>query len=328
MVRGTIKAMKKFLPWLIFILFSLLTTIALLSEIDRFPTASMIEAKPSSSKEIKIILVGDVMLNRGVEYMVEKEGSGNFKFPFWKVADYLNKADLVFGNLESPISDKGEKVGSIYSFRAEPEAIDGLTYAGFDVLSLANNHAFDYGWDALKDTLERLKEAGIDSVGIDSPVIKEIKNTKIAFLAYTNLGLPSWGIGWADWNNLEEIKKQVQETKEKADILIVSLHAGEEYQKTPTKFQVDFSKMAIDAGADLVVEHHSHVVQPQEEYKGKFIFYGLGNFVFDQGFSEETMRGLLLEISIENGKIKKVTQKETKINKYFQPELLGSEGER
>ena len=189
--------MKKFLPWLIFILFSLLATMAMLSEIDRLPTASIAEASPRQ-QQIRIILVGDVMLNRGVEHMVEKEGSGNFKFPFWKIADYLNKADLVFGNLESPISDKGEKVGSIYSFRAEPEAIDGLTYAGFDVLSLANNHAFDYGWEALKDTLERLNEAGINSVGIDSPVIKEIKNTKIAFLAYTNSGLPSWGIGWAD----------------------------------------------------------------------------------------------------------------------------------
>ncbi len=317
--------MRKFLPWLIFILFSLLATMVLLTEIDRFPTASMTEAKPSSYEQIRIILVGDVMLNRGVEHMIEKEGSGNFKFPFWKIADYLNKADIVFGNLESPISDKGEKVGSIYSFRAEPEAIDGLTFAGFDVMSVANNHAFDYGWAALKDTLERLKEAGIDYVGIDSPVVKEIKGTKIAFLAYTNSGLASWGIGWADWNNLEEIKKQVQETKEKADILIVSLHAGEEYQEKPNQFQVDLSKMAVEAGTDLVVGHHAHVIQPCEKYGGGFICYGLGNFVFDQGFSEETMQGLLLEVLIENGKIKKVIQRETKINEYFQPYLENGE---
>jgi poly-gamma-glutamate synthesis protein (capsule biosynthesis protein) len=327
--------MKKFLPWLIFILFSLLVTISLLTEINRFPAASVVEVKPRQ-EQIRVILVGDIMLDRGVEYMVEKEGSGNFKFPFWKIADYLEKADVLFGNLESPISDKGEKIGSIYSFRTEPEAIDGLTFAGFDVLSVANNHAFDYGWEALEDTLRRLKEAGIDYIGIDSPVIKEVNGStgsplRIAFLAYTNLGLPSWGIGWADWNNLEEIKKEIQETKQKADILIVSLHAGEEYQKTPNQFQIDFAKMAVDAGADLVVGHHSHVIQPNEEYPSTnsgqvgYIFYGLGNFVFDQGFSEETMKGQILEISIENGKIKKINPREIKINKYFQPILTNGE---
>ena len=165
------------------------------------------------NETITILLVGDIMLNRGVEYMVEKRGEGDFKFPFLKIAEYLNKADLLFGNLESPISDKGTRVGSIYSFRAEPKSIEGLVFSGFDILSLANNHAFDYGWEALEDTLERLKEVGINPVGIDSPVIKEIKNTKIAFLAYTNLGLPSWGIGWADWNNLEKIKKDSSEEK-------------------------------------------------------------------------------------------------------------------
>lgn len=89
------------------------------------------------------MFLGDIMLDRGVEYMVRKEGKADFRWPFLKIADYLKEADILFGNLESPISDNGHKVGSIYSFRADPEAMDGLIYAGFDVVSLANNHIFD-----------------------------------------------------------------------------------------------------------------------------------------------------------------------------------------
>ena len=279
------------------------------------------------NETITILLVGDIILNRGVEYMVGKKGGGDFKWPFLKIAKYLNKADLVFGNLEGPISDKGIKVGSIYSFRAEPKSIEGLTYAGFDILSLANNHAFDYGREALEDTFLRLKAVEIDYVGVNFPLIKEINGstgsppTRIAFLAYTNLGSPYWGINWADWNNLEEIKKDIEEIKNKADVLIVSLHAGEEYSFEPNQFQIDFSKAAIEAGADLIVGHHPHVIQKSEKYKNGYIFYSLGNFVFDQGFSEETMKGLLLEVIIKDKEIEKINLKEIKINEYFQPEI-------
>ena len=140
-------------------------------------------------KPITVILTGDIMLDRGVEYIVKDD----WRFPFLKIADYFKEADIVFGNLEGPISDKGTKVGSIYSFRANPKAIEGLTYANFNVLSLANNHSFDYGPLALKDTFLRLNKAGIDFCGgglneteAFSPVIKNINGTKIGFLAYTN----------------------------------------------------------------------------------------------------------------------------------------------
>lgn len=286
-------------------------------------------------KTIAIVLVGDIMLNRGVEYMSKKEGGEDFRFPFLKIADDLKGADILFGNLEGPISDKGEKVDSIYSFRAEPRVSEGLTFAGFDILSIANNHIFDYGREALEDTFLRLKEAGIDYVGggfneveAYSPIIKEVNQTKIAFLAYTNLGSPYWaateidpGIAWVDWQNMEKVKKDIQKAKSQADILIVSLHSGEEYSFEPTQFQIEFSKSAIDAGADLVLGHHPHVIQRNEKYKNGYIFYSLGNFVFDQGFFEETMRGQILKVLIENGKIKEVIPINIKINNYFQPEI-------
>jgi len=291
------------------------------------------------SNEITVFLVGDVMLNRGVEYMIEKKGEGDFKFPFLKITDYLKETDVLFGNLESIISDKGYKVGSIYSFRAETEAIEGLIYAGFDVLSLANNHAFDYTREALEDTFLRLKDAEISYVGAGlneeeafSLIIKEIKGTKIGFLAYTNLGPEVWkakdqnsGIAWIDSEDFSQIREDIERAKKEIDVLIVSLHAGEEYNTEPTQFQIEFSKTAIEAGADLVVGHHPHVIQPIEirqlaERKG-YIAYSLGNFVFDQSFSEETMKGLLLEVIIKDKKITEINQKKIQINQYFQPTI-------
>jgi len=294
---------------------------------------------PIEEKPITIILVGDIMLNRGVEYMIKKEGDGDFKFPFLEIAKDLNGADILFGNLEGPISGKGTKVGSIYSFRAEPEAIEGLIHAGFDVISLANNHAFDYGRVALEDCLAKLSNAKISYVGAGlneieafGPVIKEINGStgsplRIGFLAYTNLGPESWkatsenlGIARVSEKDMEKVKESIKSAKEKVDILIVSLHAGEEYAAEPTQFQVEFSKAAVDAGADLVVGHHPHVVQKSEKrYKDKWIFYSLGNFVFDQSFSEETMKGEMLEILIEDGKINELIPKKIKLNNYFQP---------
>jgi poly-gamma-glutamate synthesis protein (capsule biosynthesis protein) len=286
-------------------------------------------------KPITLIFVGDIMLDRGVEYMIKKQGNGDYRFPFLKIADELKRADILFGNLEGPISDKGVRVGSIYSFRNDPKTIEGLTFAGFNVLSLANNHALDYTRKALEDCLTRLSNTGIGYVGVGlteneafSPFIKKIEGIKIGFLAYTNLGPESWratsgnsGIAWLSKKDMEKIKEDIETAKEKTDVLIVSLHTGEEYQKKPTQFQVKFSKMAIEAGADLVIGHHPHVVQEIEKYKEGYIAYSLGNFVFDQKFSKETMEGLMLKVLIENSKIKEVIPIKVKINQFYQPEI-------
>jgi len=294
------------------------------------------KTQPKSKEEgfIALVFAGDIMLDRGVEYVIEQHN--DWKWPFLKVADFLKSADIAFGNLESVISDKGAKVGSIYSFRADPRAIEGLVFAGFDVLSLATNHAFDYGSEALIDTLVRLKLVNIDFVGADlneqsafSPLIKEIKDTKIAFLAYTNLGPYAWrasstnpGITWISEDDFSKIQQNIKDTKEKVDILVVSLHAGTEYETEPSQFQKDFSKMTIEAGADLLIGHHPHVVQPYEEYKNGWIFYSLGNFVFDQNFSAETTKGQLIKVLIKDKKIQKVIPIDIQMNGSFQPEMI------
>lgn len=325
-------------------------------------------AKPAKDP-IKMIFVGDVMLDRGVEYMVNKYGSDDWKFPFLKVADFLKTADVVFGNLEGPISDKGYRAGSIYSFESDPKVIDSLIYADFSIMSVANNHMFDYTRAALEDTLDRLKETGIAYVGAGSdleeaitPKFLEVKGNKIAFLAYADFNVAAWEAaqdlsGFAPLNE-ENLKNGIAAAKEAgADIIIVSFHFGEEYQETPNAKQKKWAYFAVDNGANLVIGHHPHVIQPIEEYmppsetgilggsleyenlfnfklnaaktgeesenerERGWIAYSLGNFVFDQYFSEETTTGELLEVWANNGKITNIEGKKVLINRYYQPEI-------
>lgn len=293
------------------------------------PTQDIIE------QPITLLFVGDIMLDRGVEWKVKTVGNNDWTYPFAYIQETLSNADLTFGNLESIISNKGVKVGSIYSFRADPASIEALTFAGFDVLSIANNHSFDYTREALEDTLLYLQDAGISFTGggftsqqAISPLVKEIRETKIAFFGYTNLGSPLWqatetqaGIAWADSASLPFIAKSIQGAKTESDIVVVSLHAGEEYTQEPNAFQKTFAQAAIDAGADLVVMHHAHVVQPLEQYRQGWIAYGLGNFLFDQKFSEETMQGAMLKVTLQNSSIQNVEMLRTSITDSFQVQL-------
>lgn len=286
-----------------------------------------------SSAEVKIGFVGDVMLARGVEGAIKNFGDSDFRFPFLRIAEKLQEYDFLFGNLEGPVSDKGENLGSAYSFRMEPKAIDGLKFAGFDILSVANNHIGDWGEEAMKDAFSHLKEAGILYVGggfdkeeAYKPRIVDIKGTKIAFLGFSQFGKNYLEAGGLNQVGLafayeDEIEKRTREAKEKSDIIVVSFHWGDEYQKEPNDYQKRIGRLAVEAGADLVIGHHPHVIQPVEKYQDSYIAYSLGNFVFDQNFSEETMEGLLLEAVIKNGSISEINPIEMKISDKFQPFL-------
>ncbi len=291
---------------------------------------------PSRKAENPVVLmfVGDIMLDRGVEYKI-MQNKENWKLPFEKIASLLNSADLLFGNLESQISDKGYNVGSIYSFRANPKSMETLTFGGFDVVSVANNHSFDYTRAAFEDSMRRLKEAGISYTGggltkdeAYSPAIKEVRGVKIAFLGYTSVGSSSWqaaenrgGVAWIDKENLSLLKDAVEKASQQVDIVVVTLHEGYEYQKAPNDLQKVFAIAAIDAGADFFIGHHAHVVQPLEQYKDGWIAYGLGNFLFDQDFSIDTKTGAILKVTLEGRTIREVQMLKTKQNDKFQVEL-------
>ena len=283
-----------------------------------------------TSKEITLLFTGDIMLSRSVGDIMER--TGNWDYPFLNTAEFLSSADITFGNLEGPISAGGAKVGSTYSFRADPRVIQGLKSAGFDVLSIANNHILDYGRDALIDTIQILEGSGIEPVGGGSnyklahePVIKTADGVKVAYLAYTPLIPATLGSKEAApavaFLDLETAVSDVRAARVLSDIVIVSVHWGDEYQKLPNKKEKEIGRALIDAGASLVVGHHPHVVQEIEKYSGGFIAYSLGNFVFDQSFSEETMEGIILQVTVRKNKIAEVVPIKIKINSSFQPYL-------
>ena len=286
----------------------------------------------SVSKKIYLGFVGDIMLDRGMKNSVEKYGNGDYIFAFEKIKDYLNSFDILFGNLEGPISDKGTLSGSIYSFRMDPRSAKSLKEAGFDILSVANNHMGDWGKVAIKDTFQNLKDAGIVYSGggknkdeAYEPKIILVGDTRIAYLSFSEFGkgyleATDSAAGIAIISD-EKLKLGIEKAESENDIVIASFHFGEEYKTEPNAYQKNIAHKAVDYGADLVVGHHPHVVEPIEKYKDKYIAYSLGNFVFDQHFSKETMEGLVLKATVENKKITEVSSDKTIINKYYQPEL-------
>ncbi|MDP3954309.1 MAG: AmmeMemoRadiSam system protein B [bacterium] len=305
------------------------------SSIQDYTTGYVVQFFGTKKEELSktggatMIFTGDIMLSRSVGDLMEKQG--DYNLPFANIADFLKNADLAFGNLENPVSSRGKKVGSIYSFRADPRVVEGLKYAGFDILSIANNHMWDYGREAFLDTMTHLTGAGIDFTGgglnfeeAHRPVVKNVKGTRVAFLAYTEFlqsavaGNESAGI--TNWNS-EQIKKDIITAKQQSDLVVVSFHWGDEYQTNHNPKQEQFAKAAIDAGADLIIGHHPHVIQEVEQYKNGWIAYSLGNFIFDQQFSEATTSGLMLEVTIENDEIKDVNKIGVKINRDFQPTM-------
>jgi gamma-polyglutamate biosynthesis protein CapA len=283
-------------------------------------------------EEYTLVFAGDVMLDRGVRYMVEKHGQ-DYSFPFLKIKERTEGADIFFANLESMISDQGNKIGSIYSFRASPLAMQGLVSAGINVVSLANNHTFDYNRLAFEDTMKRLKEndikytgAGFNSQEAHSATVFDLKEVKVGFLGYTEF-LYDYAFSQENRSgitvlNQENLERDIRKAREEVDFLIVTFHYGDEYQKEPNEKQISLSRKAIDYGASLVIGHHPHVVQSIEKYQGKYIAYSLGNFIFDQYFSQETMNGFLLEVKLKNKEIASVRKIHYQLNEFYQPEFI------
>lgn len=286
--------------------------------------------KEEESEPLTLALVGDIMMDRGVRQMVYQHGGGDHRY-ITGYLDFLKEYDVVFGNLEGPLSDQGYDRGHLYSFRMEPEVLPALTDNNFSVLSVANNHAGDWGREAFEDTLDRLDKAGVKAVGggkdredAIQPVFIDKKGKTIGFVGFTDLG-PRWleagpdesGILWADGDYHD---RAISEAVKQSDILVVSYHYGVEYAQEPNYRQREISRRAVDLGADIVAGHHPHVIQPVELYEDGVIAYSLGNFIFDQYFSPETMEGLVLVVEFKGDDIK-VTTQEVELTDHYQPQL-------
>lgn len=286
---------------------------------------------PPKPPELTLAFVGDIMLARAVRSKVLEHGQGDYHWLFEGVGE-LKQADILFGNLEGALSDQGRNVGSIYSFRMDPAALPALVDAGFDVLSVANNHAGDWAKAAFDDTVKRLTEAGLVAVGGGANKgeaarvkIVERGGLKVGFLAFTDVG-PKWLAATADQSGIllasdPEFKTIVAQAAEQVDVLVVSFHFGDEYQPKPNARQKFLAESAIDAGAKIVAGHHPHVSQPVERYHGGVIAYSLGNFVFDQYVRQDTMRGTVLYVKLLGTEIIDVTTKTATLNQNYQPQL-------
>ncbi len=239
-----------------------------------------------------VLLVGDIMLDRGVEYFMNKNG---VLYPFEKINDFLKGIDIVSGNLEGPIVKKPKEFSDeSLKFAFSSEVIKGLSFGNFNLLSLANNHTLNMGRDGLEETKEFLRENNIDFVGDSISCSQDFSFQKedIIFLAINK----TFSFNCEQEEIVETVKSVKSSNPEK--FLIVSFHWGQEYQLNSSLLQEELAHKTIDAGADLIIGHHPHVVQNIEEYNGKFIFYSLGNFIFDQYFSKETQQGLAVRLEI------------------------------
>jgi len=281
---------------------------------------------------VNLTFLGDMMLDRGVKNSVNKNFAGDYSKLFENL-DLGKNSDIVFANLEGTASDKGKDVGSIYSFRMNPSVIPAIKGAGINIVSMANNHSGDWGIASYVDTLKRLKEnevlytgGGFNLAEASQPVIVETHGIKIGYLGFSDVG-PNWlkateenaGILLASNPNFDQI---ISNAAAKVDHLVVSFHFGDEYKKIHNARQESLAHRAVDAGAKLVIGHHPHVMQDTEVYKNGFIAYSLGNFIFDQYFSADTMEGMMLEVKL--GKDGSMTTKKNvvKLNRVFQPEQV------
>jgi len=298
-------------------------------------TASVISAliEDRSEKPVEILLVGDLMLSRNVKSVVNKYGNGDYRYLFANIKETLSSADVVFGNLEGPISNIGEDGGKKYSFRFSPTATPAVKDAGFDVMSLANNHALDWGREALCDSAQRLLNVGITPVGAgcnevqaNQPFFKEVNGNLLAFLAFTEFEI--WGAAGVDKPGLSKwdvdyIADKVSMLKNfsDVDVIFVSLHWGDEYQTRSSEKQQTLGQALIDAGADVIIGHHPHVAQEIERYKDGRIIYSLGNFIFDQNFSQETMKGLMARVVVKNGGVLDIEPIELELDEHYRPSV-------
>ncbi|MRR05522.1 MAG: CapA family protein [Deltaproteobacteria bacterium] len=264
---------------------------------------------PVAAGKVVLTVVGDILLAGSASPTLSREG---YDYPFAATAAILRGSDIAVGNLESPIASRGvEFTEKKYRFKASPKAASALRKVGFSVMTLANNHIMDFGALGLIDTLENLDKerilhagAGRNLVEARKPAIIDKNGQKIVFLAYSltypvdfyaGLNQPGAAPGYVHFF-LEDIKQ----AKARADHVVISFHWGVEGAVFPKSYQVAVARRAIDAGADVVIGHHPHVLQGIERYKGRLILYSLGNYTFGS-LSKNAVTSVMAKIVLERG---------------------------
>ncbi|MCL2335689.1 MAG: CapA family protein [Endomicrobia bacterium] len=258
--------------------------------------------------KLSVCFAGDLMLDRGVRRQIEAKDVDAL---FADVSGVFAKYDAVVVNLECPVTKITNPAKKQYVFRADPEWIAALKKAGITHAALANNHSADQGAAGLEDTVKNLKSGGIVPVGAgnsagagSAPVFIKKGKIKIALLD----SMPQFAAAASTYtvcrSSIDDLCLQIKEikTKDNECKIAVILHWGAEYAMFPSVGQRKQAYKLIDAGADVVIGHHPHVIQEPEIYSGKYIFYSLGNFIFDGG-GYGSDKGLLAGVIFTQGSI-------------------------
>lgn len=251
-----------------------------------------------------------MMLDRTVRLAMEDNGED---FIFSCLADTLTKPDLAVVNLEGPITNSaslslGSKVGDPNNtrFTFAPTTGQLLKRQGIDAVSLANNHAQDFGYDGVRSTMDNLSAAGVAYFG--DPIAESEYRTRVHGLGISLIGYNDFQLfdGY-EWQSSSTTMQKVRSARAAGYMPIVFAHWGPEYEEATTGMKA-LAHALIDAGAEMVVGAHPHVVQENEVYKGKHIYYSLGNFIFDQYWMESVRNGLLIEVTLERSGVTAVRE--------------------
>ncbi|MBT3865309.1 CapA family protein [Candidatus Peregrinibacteria bacterium] len=245
---------------------------------------------------VSVLAVGDIMLGRFVRTLIDENGSA--LYPFERILEqdalFFQGSDIVFGNLEGPIFEDGYKSSTSMIFGFPEYVTPALKEVGFDVMSIANNHILNQGFVGYLATITTLGEHGIGACGnpleenTENIVYEEHSESLVGFVCFEDVHHTM---------NYEDALEVVAEVSEEADYVVLSVHWGYEYKHTPNaRVQVERAHGFVEAGADLIIGHHPHVVQPFEIYEGAPIFYSLGNFVFDQYWGYDVEEGLVVRV--------------------------------
>lgn len=240
----------------------------------------------AASATVTLSAVGDIRLDGPIAAVA----GGDPGRPTEEVRDLL-RADIVFGNLETPVTTRGAKTVKTWNFRAHPNLLSIAASAGFTVLNIANNHVWDFGLDGFLDTLAALKKhpwtvigGGKDRAEAETVRVVTKNGLRVGFVGLTSThpkeGWAAPGKPGVAYSAFDRIPGIVRAAKQQCDVLVVSFHGGTELAEDANDIQKAVAHAAVDAGADLFLGHHPHVLQPVELYRGKPILYSLGNFLF------------------------------------------------
>jgi poly-gamma-glutamate capsule biosynthesis protein CapA/YwtB (metallophosphatase superfamily) len=301
---------------------------------------------PAAPPVTTVTVTGDVMLARRVGDRLDQVGDQAAALR--PMARRLAASDLTIGNLESTLSKAGAPRQGGDSFGARPQVRAGLRLAGFDVLSLANNHVGDYGRRALRQTLRRVEAGGFAGVGAGTdlaaairPVVVRRHGVRFGIVAFDAIGetpaattdgpgalrvrmRPRTGPLVA--SDLQRVTDVVRELRDEVDVVLVLPHWGTQYTTRTVRDQRSVARRLVQAGADLVVGGHPHWVQGVESLSGGgLVFYSLGNFVFDMDFMRETQEGAVLELTYWGTELKAAELIPVVIGRDFAPRIARGE---